>query len=97
MTHYQAIGGVDTSSVSGGLADSFVFDGCFQDIEPKTGQPQFTFCSIESGISINESFVTPLVTPNSTDNAWDYLHVRFSLPLSRDADLTCRLLGQLGR
>ncbi|KAJ6601119.1 ASST-domain-containing protein [Mycena vulgaris] len=74
-TAYNPVDGIDTTGKSYGQSNSYVVDGCFQELNITSGEPTFTFCSLENGISIWDSYVDPSMAPNSTENAWDYCHV----------------------
>ncbi|KAJ7122494.1 ASST-domain-containing protein, partial [Mycena crocata] len=49
--------------------------GNLQELNITTGEPTFTFCFLEGGISIWDSFTDPSTSLNSTANTWDYCHV----------------------
>ncbi|KAJ7122701.1 ASST-domain-containing protein [Mycena crocata] len=81
-TVYNVRHGVDTTEIPLGLANSFVLDSCFQELNISTGQPTFTFCPLGSGISIWDSFISPETSPDTTARAWDFCHIN---SLQKDA------------
>jgi hypothetical protein len=74
-TMYNTLSGVDTSSLENGAEGSYIEDGCFQLLDIPDSTPQFTFCSYEAGISIDESFLPIAAPPTSPESSWDYIHV----------------------
>lgn len=74
-TMYNTLGGVDTSSLANGAENSYIEDGCFQRLSIPQGTPNFTFCSYEAGIGIDESFLAIATAPTSPTSSWDYIHV----------------------
>jgi hypothetical protein len=43
----------------------------------ESGDPAFTFCAIEGGIGIFDSYTPPFLPPVTKSTAWDYAHVCF--------------------
>jgi len=68
---------VDTTGKNFGQTNSFVWDGCIQELNIDTGEPgSFSFCSLEGGISILDSFTDPATAPVDSNDGWDFVHVR---------------------
>ncbi|THU78510.1 hypothetical protein K435DRAFT_786229 [Dendrothele bispora CBS 962.96] len=73
---YSLLTTVDTTGKNFGQANSFVWDGCLQELNIDTGEPaSFDFCSLEKGISLFDSFTDPNAPPVDENSGWDYVHV----------------------
>ncbi|KAF5350318.1 hypothetical protein D9758_012804 [Tetrapyrgos nigripes] len=85
-TVYNLIEGIDTTSIAQsplGQEDSFVWDGCAQELDIASGNPtnNFLFCALSSvspqstPISVLDSFTAPATPPTDSNNGWDYVHI----------------------